>query len=287
MGVKKNNLSRVDCFLHVDIFIFSHIPGRGAKHLAKIGKLLIVEDDVSLCELLNDHFKQYFQVKIAHDGQAGYDLACDFHPDCIISDVMMPKVSGINMLKLIRRTPGIETTPVILLTVLADDKDRIRGYDHLADLYFSKPFIMEELISSAIGLVTMRKKLKEVYTQSEVKDTIILGSGINDDDRAFLHRLSDSIEQHIGDFDLSVNTIAKAVHITKRQLERRLKQLENMTPAEFIRRTRLEQAKQLADAGVASSLPDLANRVGLRDTRTFIKRFRDHFGYLPYLNTPD
>ena len=255
--------------------------------MSKLGKLLIVEDDVGLCKLLKEHFQEYFEVELAHDGQTGYDLACDFQPDCIISDIMMPILSGINMLKKIRRTPGIETVGVILLTVLSDDKDRIRGFDHLADLYFSKPFNTEELISSTIGLVTMRRKMKTVYSGSETLDSQKLGSGINDDDRAFLHRLNDSIEEHISEYDLSVDTISRAVHVSKRQLERRVKQLENMTPAEFIRKTRLEQAKQLADAGIVSSLPELAHRVGLKDTRTFIKRFKDYFGYLPHLNTPD
>lgn len=133
-----------------------------------IGKLLIVEDDPGICELLKELFEEYFQIRMAHDGQSGYEAACEFKPDCIISDVMMPRLSGINMLKLIRSTPEIETTGVILLTMLSNDTNPIRDYGHLADLYFLKPFDGDELLASAIALVTMPKKVRPNRSESHV-----------------------------------------------------------------------------------------------------------------------
>ncbi len=255
--------------------------------MASLGQLLIVDDDVALTKFLREIFEPYFDIKIAHDGQVGYDLARSFFPDCILSDVRMPRLSGINMLKKIRQTPGLETVGVILLSVLSDRRDRIRGYDHLADLYFTKPFDTEELISATIGLVMMRQQMKKIYSASPAAKTDPVGKGLNDEDEQFLHRISDVVEEHISEFDIRVEEIANAANISKGNLERRLKELEGITPAQYFRQVRLEHAKKLVDTGEVRSLKDLANSVGFRDTRAFSKRFKEHFGYLPYLNTPD
>lgn len=248
---------------------------------ADLGKLLIVEDDVSLTIYLREIFEPYFEIRIAHDGQAGYDLARTFYPDCIISDVRMPRLSGLNMLKKIRGTHGLETVGVILLSVLSEQKDRIRGYDHLADLYFTKPFDAEELISATIGLVMMRQQMKQIYSTAPATDSQTIGKGLSDENQKFLGRISEIVEAHIEEYDLKVETISAKLEVSKRQLERRLKDLEGVTPAEYIRQVRLEHARKLLASGTVSTIKDLASSVGFRDTKTFSQRFTAYFGYSP------
>lgn len=245
----------------------------------RIGKLLIVEDDESLCQYLKDHLEDFFEIEIRHDGQAGYEIATSFKPDLIISDVRMPRLSGLNMLRQIRRTPGMAYVRVILLTVLKSDEDRIRGYENLADLYFTKPFNIAELTAAAIGLVRLYKHRVAEHEPEEETEPVI--AGLTDDDREFLDHLSSAVQDRLSDHHLTVEEVAQAVHISRRQLERRLKELEGITPGEYIRQVRLEVAKQLLEAGRASSLKTLANSVGFLDVRTFVTRFTSQFGFAP------
>lgn len=244
-----------------------------------LGKLLIVDDDESLCKYLNENLRAYFDIRICHDGQAGYDTAVKFRPDLIISDVRMPVLSGINMLKRIRRTKGLETVAIIFLSILDKREDRILGYESMADIYFTKPFDMAELTSASIGLVRMRQQLRAQYSSPEEIET--LGPGLSDDDQRFLALLSDVVQSRISDSSLTVDEVAKTIHVSRRQLERRLKQLEGITPAEYIRQVRLEVARQMLEGGRINSLKVLANWVGFRDVRTFTSRYNSHFGFPP------
>lgn len=242
-------------------------------------KLLIIEDDTSLASYLEEHFKSYFEIQVAHDGQAGYEMACEFKPHCIISDVRMPKLSGTNLVKKIRRTPGLEAVGIVLVSVLNEKEDRIRGYESLADLYFSKPFDIDELTVSIIGLVKVREQMRKMLIgdQGHIPKPIV--AGISEDDAKFLYRLSEAVEHRLADFNLTVDEVAAAVHISKRGLERKLKQLEGISPAAFIRQVRLEEARKILQLGTGCSLQDVAARVGYISVSAFKKQFEAHFGY--------
>ena len=250
--------------------------------MGSLGKLLIVEDDVALTQYLREIFAVYFEIRIAHDGQAGHALAITFKPDCIISDVRMPRLSGINMVKKIRQTPGLETVGVILLTVLSDKKNRIRAFDNLVDLYFTKPFDSEELISATVGLVLMRKRMKQVFSGEAVPETH--HQGLTEEDEKFLHLLSDVVEKHISEFTIDVEDIAKATNTSVAELEKRIQVLEGVSPQEFFCQVKLEHAKKLADTGKIMSLEKLAHKIGFIDTEVFLRKFKEYFGYAPTLH---
>jgi len=242
-------------------------------------KLLIIEDDHSLASYLAKHFEEYFEVRVTHDGQEGYELACEFKPDCILSDVRMPKLSGVNLVKKVRRTPGLESVGVVLISVLNEKEDRIRGYESLADLYFSKPFDIEEVTVSILGLVKLRAQMRRTYLADSTSIPEPIVEGISDEDAKFLFRLSEAVEHRLADLNLTVDEIAAAIHVSKRGLERKLKQLEGLTPAAYIRQVRLEEAKKILQRGTASSIRDVAVRVGYLSVSAFKKQFEAHFGY--------
>lgn len=245
--------------------------------LKPLGKLLIVEDDIALTKYLKELFDMYFEIRIAHDGQTGFELARIFEPDCIISDVRMPRLSGINMVKKIRQTAGLETVGVILLTVLSDKKDRVRAFDNQVDLYFTKPFDAEELVSATMGLVMMRQKMRQIYAGNVAPETD--QKGLSEEDEKFLHRLSDIVEEHISEFSIKIEEIASATGTTVDELEEKINELEGVTPYEFFMQVKLEHAKQLADSGKVTSLDKLAYEVGFIDTETFLRKFQKYFGY--------
>lgn len=239
-------------------------------------RVLVVEDNPNDAELLSTTLAQSFTVDIAMDGESGFQAALEIVPDCIISDVMMPRMSGFTLLKKIRSHPDLSVIPVILLTALDEPLDKIHGYDLLADLYFTKPIDTNEILAAVKSLTRLGQNRKP-----DVQPEKTPGTGITELDQVFLRKLLNALHENIDNPDLKVDDLARSCHVTRRQLERRLKKLERLTPGEYIRQVRLEQARKLLEAGVPSSIADLAQRVGFRDAKHFSKIFKSFYGVQP------
>lgn len=241
--------------------------------------ILVVEDNPADLELLDATLSAEFNVEKAMDGEEGLHKAIEVKPDLIISDVRMPHMSGFTLLKKVRSNPDLDSIPVILLTALDEPVDKMHGYELLADLYLTKPIDTVELFAASKSLIRLHQNRGLASP-----DSVVLGKGISDEDSQFLRKLVDSIHRNLEKFDFSVDDLAIDTHVTRRQLERRLKKLEFLSPAEYIRQVRLEQAKKLIESGLPSSISDLAHRVGFQDARHFSKIFKSFYGISPMLH---
>lgn len=107
-------------------------------------KILIVDDDRTLTDLLAELLQtEGFECTVAHNGRDGLALVDEQSPDLVILDVMMPGDDGIRTLRTLRRTSGV---PVLMLTAMGEDDDRILGFESGADDYLAKPFVARELV---------------------------------------------------------------------------------------------------------------------------------------------
>ncbi|MDE2227651.1 MAG: phosphate regulon transcriptional regulator PhoB [Alphaproteobacteria bacterium] len=110
--------------------------------------VLIVEDESALLTLLRYNLeKEGFTVNAAHDGEEALLQLKESKPDAVLLDWMLPRVSGIEVCRQIRRTPAWRDLPVIILTARGDEADRVRGLDSGADDYVAKPFSPNELVA--------------------------------------------------------------------------------------------------------------------------------------------
>ena len=238
--------------------------------------ILIVEDNPTDLELLSTILKQNFTIYTATDGSSGFEMALKHKPTCIISDIRMPYMSGFTFLKKIRAEVELSKTPLVLLSALDDVPNRVQGYDLLADLYLTKPIDINEVSAAIQGVITINKKRKAQLQAQDAHETY--GKGVTEHDQLFLSKLLSVLHDNISNMDFKASDLAKASFVSQRQLERRLKSLENITPKEYIRQVRLEHAKKLIESGVPSSISDLANRVGFKDPKHFSKIYRDFYG---------
>ncbi len=244
--------------------------------LPKLGRVVIIDDNESDLELLRATLQQNFILDAATDGASGFELALEVKPDCIVSDVRMPEMSGFTLLKKIRTHQDLSDIPVILLTALDEPSDKVQGYDLMADLYLTKPIDINELLAAVRSLTRLHRKRKP--EDGEIAEP---NQGISGDDQSFLNRLITVIHSNISNPDFKVEDLAKAVFSSRRQLERRLKELEHITPAQYIRQIRLEEAKKLIAIGAYKNIQELSQRVGLRDAKHFSKIFKSQYGYAP------
>ncbi len=242
--------------------------------------ILVVEDDKELKSFIHDVLIEDYAVVLANDGEEAYAEAQKNQPDLIISDIAMPRRSGLDLLKDIRQDPVLSNTPVVLLTALVSKEDRIKGYEATANDYISKPFSMDELKIRIRNILYSRKQLVELTSQTE-KTSISKESSISKVDDQFFNKVKDTVENNLGNTELNAEMIAQSVFMSKRQLERKLKPMTGLSPGEFIRQVRFIRARQILQEGEAVTVAEVSYAVGFKNVKYFSRLFRNQFGHSP------
>jgi Response regulator containing a CheY-like receiver domain and an HD-GYP domain len=202
----------------------------------------------------------------------------DDAPDLVLSDVMMPEIDGYELCEKIKADPDLRDTPVLLLTARAETEDAIEGLDCGADDYVSKPFDATELRQRIENHLAAREHLRDQYQQQVRLESMEIV--VEEQHIPFLETVTETVEAHLGDPSFSVDRLAEAVALSRRQLTRRMKEALSQTPAAFIRARRLDQAKQLL-ADEAETVAEVAYAVGFRSPSAFSKAFQKHVGHPP------
>lgn len=243
-------------------------------------KILVVEDDLELSSFIHDVLLDDYTIILAQDGEEGYAAAQKNQPDLIISDIAMPRRSGLDLLKDIRQDPVLTNTPVVLLTALVSKEDRIKGYEATANDYITKPFSMDELKIRIRNILHSRKQLVEIASKAKVSE-ISRDRSISKADDQFFNKVKDTVENNLGNTELNAEMIAKAVFMSKRQLERKLKPMTGLSPGEFIRQVRFIRARQILQEGEAITVAEVSYAVGFKNVKYFSRLFRNQFGHSP------
>ena len=241
-------------------------------------KVLIVEDNADVRRYLRGHLEEGYEVFEAADGEEGLRMAQEGVPDLILTDVMMPRMDGYEMCRLLKANEALRMIPIVMLTAKADAQDAIEGIDSGADDYLAKPFNMAEVKARVAHLIGTRRELRRRYS----REIMVQPAGIiiDSEDAVFLDRVLEVVNQHLGDNAFSVDWLADEVGLSRRQLERNLEAVAGETPAELIRRLRLEQASQLLRSH-AGTVAEVAYAVGFNSASHFAKAFRKAYHESP------
>lgn len=258
------------------------IPIHSTDDVVEVNKdkpiLLIVEDNVDVRTYVGEIFTNNYSILEAPNGRKGIELAIEYIPDIIISDIMMPVTDGIelcNILKVDERTSHI---PIVILTAKAGDGNKIIGIETGADDYITKPFNAELLALKVKKLIELRKKLQERYSQDVVlkpKDITI-----NPTEVLFLERLQAVLDSNLIESSFSNEEFCRAVAMSRMQLHRKLKALFGMSTSEFIRSQRLKLAATLLKSSDAN-ISDICYSVGFNDPAYFSKCFKEVYHCTP------
>lgn len=240
--------------------------------------VLIVEDNADIRQLLRDELEDSYEVIEAKDGDEGWSLAEARSPECVISDVMMPGMSGDALCAKLKANELTSHIPVILLTARKSLESQHRGLATGADEYLVKP-VSFSLLRLRIGnLLKAREALRRKFghqvflAPSEVAVTPI--------DEQFVRRALKVVEEHMDDLEFDVETFARSMGLSRASLFRKFKALSGNTPSDFIRDMRLERARQLLSTGQLNVSETVA-RVGFSDLSHFGACFRRKFGETP------
>lgn len=241
--------------------------------------ILIIEDNLDMQKYIQSVLSPHHQCIVANDGQQGVQLAEEILPDIIVSDVMMPKMDGFEVLKSIKTLDSTSHIPVILLTAKSDKKNRIKGLSAEADDYLTKPFDAEELVLKITNLLNTRKKLQQKFeaqwqgfTQNKNQPEKLM-------ENDFLSKLNQLFEQNYRDSSFAMNQLASLLAMSERQLQRKVKALVNVSPLELLKRYRLEKAKLALQSETQIGL--IAQNCGFSSQTYFGRCFKEHFGMTP------
>jgi signal transduction histidine kinase/ligand-binding sensor domain-containing protein/DNA-binding NarL/FixJ family response regulator len=242
-------------------------------------RLLIIEDNESLRSYLKDYFSEEYSVSEAEDGEEGFETAAEQIPDLIISDIMMPKMDGLDFCKKLKSHAKTAHIPVVLLTSRAPMESQIEGYESGADDYILKPFNLNLLAVRIKNILASRRSLKDRYR----KEISIQPSASLPDspDEKLMQKILGFVESRLADPNLTIDIICKEVCMSRTHLYRKIKTLTGgLSMADVIKEIRLKRAQQLLKDR-KFNVNEVSYMVGFVDVDHFRKCFKSEFGLTP------
>lgn len=255
----------------------------------ELPRLLVVEDDDELRDMFGEIFSQSYRVTLAPNGTEGLRLAREEQPDLIVSDVLMPGMSGTEMCAALKADFETCHIPVILLTALSSPEQRISGFESGADDYISKPFDMDVLLVKCNSLVRNRRLLQRKFLEGRSETVPAAKLSSNSMDEAFVRKTVALIEEHLDSPDLGVSMLCRELALSRTALFAKIKGVFGQTPTELIQGIRLREAARMLRECPELKIVEIADRVGINSLQYFGKLFKAHFGRTPseYRTSPE
>ena len=269
--------------------------------------ILIVEDNRDVARLIGHQLRGSYNIRYAADGEEGIKHARAIIPDLIITDLMMPKVDGLELCRTLRNDPATSHIPIIAITAKASEADRVRGLQEGVDAYLCKPYDAEELNIRVEKLLEMRRLLREKYNvftvirddaampdeeQKKVEEALPTAhaeAGAEQDEpqsftmysETFIQKVNEAIIRTMPQRNSTVETIAQELCITPSQLRRKMNAITGMAPKKYIMKTRLEYARDMLHRNPGIKLVEIADHCGFSDLPHFIRLYKEAYGITP------
>lgn len=259
--------------------IIEEVEERSPQQRIPNAEMLIVEDNDSIREMLMQLFAPFYHVVTARDGQEGWEQIERHAPHIVVSDVVMPRMSGTELCKRIKEDYATCHIPVVLLTARTAIEQNLEGLRIGADDYITKPFHTSLLIARCNNLVNSRLLLQERYNRQPQADPQMLAT--NPLDKELLDRAISIIEAHLADAEFNVNVFAREMGIARTNLFTKLKAVTGQTPNDFILSVRLKKAAWMLRNHAEWNVTEIADKTGFSTARYFAKCFKEIYHVSP------
>lgn len=241
--------------------------------------VLMIEDNPDMIDFVRNSLGNYYHFVTAEDGQEGLAKANNFAPKLIISDIMMPRMDGLELCKRIKQNPQTSHISIILLTAKSMVSNRIEGIKIGADAYITKPFEIELLKAHMDNLIQRQEEL-QAYFRNDLVQLPATSDASNNEDNKFVKRVMDIIEANISNAELSVEMIADEMAMSTTHLYRRLKATTDRSAKEIIQKYRLKKASLMLQ-NKEGNITEIMYRTGFSSLSYFSKCFKAEYGVPP------
>ncbi len=256
--------------------------------------ILIVEDNTDIVDYISESISDDYRVVSVLDGAEGLNQASRIFPDMIISDIMMPKMDGISMVKALKENPETEHIPIIFVTAKIADEARLEAYEAGADSFITKPFSAVMLRSRIRNIFDTRRNLAAAFIAKgepvltgvhekgieTPQDENVIVSEMSRRDADFILKVETVIKDQLSNENLDVALIADAVCMSHSTLYRKIKAITGLSITGLIRKLRAREASVLLQDG-RYTVSEIAFMVGMGNPGNFRQCFREEFGMTP------
>lgn len=243
-------------------------------------RILVADDDQEIARYISTELGFWYRIDAVANGREALKALFAESYDLIISDIMMPEMDGVELLKRIKATPQLSDIPVILLTSKTEVSHRLEGIRNGADSYIAKPFSVDELHVQIDNLINNVRRLRGKFSgalnqKDKVEDIQVKGN--ND---ALMARIVKVVNENLNDPSFNVQQLITEVGISRAQLHRKMKEITGVSTADFIRNLRLQQAERLIRERKVN-ITQIAYTVGFNNQSHFSTIFRKYYGMTP------
>lgn len=243
--------------------------------------LLLVEDNEELLEMLSDMFNVFYEVHIARNGREGLAAVEQLQPDIIVSDVMMPEMSGKEMCYKLKNNVEYSHIPIVLLTAQNSVEYIVEGYMFGADDYVTKPFNVKILLARCSNLIRNKRQIIAHYSKLPASQITESMPAVNAHDKELLDKSIAIVKQNFDSPDFDVTSLASALCMGRSKLYMQFKQMIGLTPNEFILKIKLDEAMSMLKNRPELNVSEISASLGFSSPRYFSKCFKAFFGIAP------
>jgi signal transduction histidine kinase/DNA-binding response OmpR family regulator len=251
--------------------------------------ILVVEDNDDMRNFISQLLQnKYERVLLSKNGVEGLNMLKEHGTNIhlIISDVMMPQMDGLTMLKEIKNNVTWNGIPVVMLTALASERDKLTALTIGVDDYLTKPFSVPELLIRVQNLLfNYHQRLEWNKTEASQKGEKVISQDdteakqIYGHDKKWVDELTELVKNSFEEnTPLNVENLAALVFLSTRQMNRKLKSITGLSPAKFIKEVQLQAARTALEKGTFISISEVSNNFGFEHPTTFSTIFKNRFG---------
>ncbi len=242
--------------------------------------LFIVDDDRESLWLISDTLSDTYNIEPFDTAEAAIERLNQKHPDLVITDIIMGELSGLDLTRIIKTDKSTSHIPVLQLSSLQSDADKLKGLEAGADMYVTKPYNIDFIRSAVANLLKRDNNIKDYYESPISAFELINGKLLHKEDKAFIEAMLKVIHDNIANPDLSTQFVADSLKLSVRNLYRRIEGITEETPTVIIKKVRLNIARQLL-VKTNLSIEEIIYKAGFNNRGTFFKLFSATFGCTP------
>lgn len=240
--------------------------------------VLLVDDDIELLQFEKKFLSDHYNIFIAENGIEALDVLNKSNVNIIVSDIMMPKMDGLEFMKKVKSEIEFSHIPVILLTAKVTNQSKVQGYELGADAYLDKPFSVDVLLARIENLLQSREKLRKSFLNNPF--TGVTTIALTKSDEEFIKKLNTLVQDNLAESDFNVENMAEHFNMSRASFYRKVKGVLDLTPNEYLRVERLKKAALILRED-DYKVNEVCYMVGFNSPSYFTKCFQQQFNILP------
>ena len=243
--------------------------------------LMIVDDSADICQHLRSEMSEHFRnVITAHDGKEAIAMALDRHPDVIITEILMPVMNGFELCHAVKSEPSLQSCTVIFLSSCSGPESQSIACQMGADGFVPKPYDTKVLYGLVRSILKHHNDLRIRYSTSGMSAALSEKQAYTSADDMFVSKLNAFLKENISDPDLGVDMIVDHMCVSRTTLFNKMNSLLGMSAVKYIRRLRIDTAKDLL-THTDKSISEVASDVGFSESQYFSTVFKQETGVPP------